>query len=97
MTITTHTNAMRRIKGASQNSPIAVFKVNDTHVETLFAETVLTRKRISRGCPDYIGTYHQAMDMDRVRAEIYGEKPKPKRVPFTGVIPTTRQVDTMRE
>ncbi len=54
---------MDRIKTATPDSPIAVFK-SDKGLDCVFANTVITEERVDD--EDCIGSYHGKMDMNYI-------------------------------
>jgi len=59
---------IERIKVATVKSPIAVFvdPVKKTLV-SCFGSTVITKARIKRNDPTFVGTFHRHMNMNQVR------------------------------
>ena len=60
---------MERLEVASPSSPIAVFKAC-TVLDSKFARTVLTQRRIKEGAPDLIGVYDNRATREQVEADI---------------------------
>lgn len=62
---------MERIRDASPDSPIAVFRVAKRgYFETMFANTIITRQLIESGNRKFIGAYHGAMDCAEIHKRL---------------------------
>ena len=71
MSIMNLDHTMVRIKGATQGSPIAVFRVAlPGVVDAVFAATITTQEIIAEGRPDLIGVFDGSMDQKSVRETI---------------------------
>lgn len=60
MTITSIQSIRERISSATEDSKIAVFIIYHDNIKSLkavFDSTYSTRKRITEGCPMYVGSY----------------------------------------
>jgi hypothetical protein len=63
--------AMHRIKGATAESPIAVFRSSAPGmVNAVFAGTVATQRMIANGDPRLIGVYDQSMSPAVIRGRL---------------------------
>ena len=58
MSISTTTVVRERIKSATPESPLALFKKGHGFFDCVFASTVETRRRISAGDLFFVGTLH---------------------------------------
>ncbi len=57
-----------RITVAEENSPIAVFKCKSVNkFDSMFANTIITKKMIENNHEDFIGVYHKNMDIVDIR------------------------------
>ena len=73
MTISTVSVIMGRIKSAEPESPIAVFRVRKKRgyvLDSVFANTVSARWRISQQPRSVVGVYHRHHHLERVRNEL---------------------------
>lgn len=64
---------MERIECANDQSPIAVFKITvqgKTYLESVFANTVLTQRRIKRRDPRLVGIFHKKMNTNSVMTKL---------------------------
>lgn len=52
-------SALHRIESTSKMSPLAVFKVSGNELNVVFANTVLTQRRIEANDISLIGVYHK--------------------------------------
>jgi hypothetical protein len=74
MSLASLTVIMGRIKTATEESPIAVFKSTvegyreDGMLDAVFGDAVRTTARIKSDDPDYIGSYHNDMDLKKVKS-----------------------------
>lgn len=60
MTVTNISAALERIEKTEPSSPLAVFRARVPGVvNTMFANTVLTQRRIEHGDIAYLGTFHR--------------------------------------
>ena len=67
---------MSRIKVATDQSPVAVFKMpgSTTMFNVVFESTVITKSRINHGDDLLIGIFHQNMSTEWVREQILCSK-----------------------
>lgn len=79
MTISTIPDAYDRISMTDAISPLAVFRSSSYRsVDAMFANTVLTQRRIEQGDINYLGTFHrdnihEAREKLAAYAEAYAE------------------------
>ncbi|MFD1216391.1 hypothetical protein [Microbulbifer celer] len=60
MTVTNLSTALERIEKTDPSSPLACFRARvPGSVNTMFAGTVLTQRRIEQGDINYLGTFHR--------------------------------------
>lgn len=71
MSTGTLAQVMDRIRGASIDSPIAVFSVGSSEkLNAVFGATITTQRMINQQHPDLIGVYNNQMNMDEVRKQL---------------------------
>ncbi len=72
MSISTVDLILKRIEGAAEDSPIAVFKARGWpgRLNAVFGETIRTRTE-SVINPDFVGMFHGGMDMNEVRYKLF--------------------------
>lgn len=75
MSISTVEIIMGRIESATENSPIAVFKLEEKcgKLNAVFGDTVITQQQIKSGHKDLIGVFHKGMDLIAVKRQLQAE------------------------
>ena len=73
MTVSTNEVILGRIKEAGVSSPIAVFKIKSdygTDLDAVFANTVVTQRKIKSGDKSLVGIYDNSMDKSKIRRDL---------------------------
>lgn len=74
MSISDLPQIITRLKECDPESPIAIFKIpgkQDGKFESLFARTVLTKKRIKEKKPDFIGVFDKNSDLKKLKYKLH--------------------------
>ncbi len=67
MAIMDYKQIIERVRAASPESPIAVFRTPDRKLEAVFGSTIETRKRIERARRrEFVGLFHNQMPGEKV-------------------------------
>lgn len=62
---------MIKIRGATTESPIAVFNCDKVGMlDAVFASTVMSQRRIRKNDKDLIGVYDNTMNLDEVQSQL---------------------------
>ena len=70
MNISSTTVIMGRIRVATPESAIAVFKAKNGKLEAVFANTLETIAKINDGSAGFIGIFHKEMDLVGVKTKL---------------------------
>ncbi len=67
MAIMDYKQIIERVRAASPESPIAVFRTPDRKLEAVFGSTIETQKRIERARRrEFVGLFHNQMPGEKV-------------------------------